>query len=93
MESPTQKPEVKIKQNEQNPEPIELIAQAIIDISMAFKKIENSPLKKRALTLLIQDACPGKNISMSAIETILNTIPELEKYYIKEQFLKKQISK
>lgn len=76
---------ITIKSNEENPEPIELIAQSIIEISEAFKKIENSRLSKRAIILLIKDRCNG--IGMTEIETILDVVPKLKDYYIKEPVL------
>jgi len=72
---------VTIKTDEENPEPIELIAQAIIDLSDAFKKIESSRLTKRAIILLIKDRC---YVNMKDIEIILDIAPKLKDYYIKK---------
>lgn len=73
---------ITVKSNEENPEPIEIIAQAVIDVSDAFKKIENSRLSRRAIVLLIKDRCNG--IGITEIETILNVVPKLKDYYIKQ---------
>lgn len=73
---------ITVKSSEENPEPIELIAQSIIDISDAWKKIENGRLAKRAIVLLIKDRCVG--IGITEIETILNVVPKLKDFYIKQ---------
>lgn len=54
MKAKTQQITVKVK--EENPEPLELLAQSIIDLSEAFRKIEAGPLKRRTIVLLLQDA-------------------------------------
>lgn len=72
---------VKIKSNEENPEPIEIIAQSVIEIAQAFKKIEASKLSRRAIVLLINDKC---SCGISAINEVLDVIPKLEKFYIKD---------
>lgn len=75
------KQEVKIKKDEQNPEPIELIADSIIQISSAFKKMRDSRLKERAIILLIKDKC---NLGISEIQQVLQIAANLDIYYIKE---------
>lgn len=72
---------VRIKSNEENPEPIEIIAQSIIDVSAAFEKIAQSRLSKRAVVLLIRDAT--RNISINDIEVILDVVPRLKDIYLK----------
>lgn len=74
---------IKVKTNEENPEPIELIAQSIINISEAFEKINSSPLKRRAIVLLLQDAIGPSKIGKNEIEAILDHAPKLKDYYIK----------
>jgi hypothetical protein len=69
-----------VKQNEDNPEPMELIAASIIEISTAFKKMNASKLKPRTLFLLIRDMT---NLPLTTIEKVLNAAQSLEKTYLK----------
>ncbi len=75
---------VKVKLDEENPESIELIAKSIIQVSEAFEKINSSPLKRRAIVLLLQDAIGVGRIGKSEIELILDHAPKLKNYYLKE---------
>lgn len=72
---------VTIKVNEENPEPVEIIAKAIIDVSDAFAKINNSRLSRRVIVLLIHDRV---NVNIRDIETILDIVPRLKDIYIKK---------
>jgi hypothetical protein len=46
---------IKIKTNEENPEPLEIIAEAIIKCADAFDKIRDSKISERAIIVLIKD--------------------------------------
>jgi len=74
---------ITVKTNEENPEPIELLAEAIIEISNAYKKIQNSRLKKRAILLLIRDMTTYPQMGLKEIELILDTVPRLAEYWLK----------
>jgi len=68
-----------------NPEiPVEVLAQAIVDLSAAFKKVQNGPLSQRALVLLIQDATSPK-VSQDDIKRVLNVLPELENIFVRKE--------
>lgn len=71
---------VVVKQNEENPEPIELIAASIIEISTAIKKLNVSRVKARAIYVLIKDMT---GFPLGTIETVLNAAQSLEKTYLK----------
>ena len=73
-------PPVKVKLDEKNPEPVEIIAKAIIDIDAGIKKVLSSSLKKRAIMLLIKDA---SGVSYSNIEKVLNALDNLRSTYVK----------
>ena len=82
---------ITIKTDEENPESVEIIADAIIKIADAFDKIEKSKLQRRALILLIQDNCGAvgqrfnkKKPNATQINEILDSIATLKKAYIKE---------
>lgn len=75
---------ITVKTNLENPEPVELIAQSVIDVSDAFKRIAQNGLQKRAIILLIHDIVKNKGVNMTQIEAVLDAAPKLESYYIKQ---------
>lgn len=75
-----EKKPVTIKQDEVYPEPMEVIAASIIEISAAVKKLNSSRVKARVIYLLIKDAT---NIPLGTIEAVLNAAQSLEKTYLK----------
>ena len=75
---------VTVKTDEENPEPVELIADSIIKISDAFDKIKNSRLNERAVILLIKDSISGNAIGLKDIENVLHAAASLKKNYIKQ---------
>lgn len=77
----TNKQTITVKSDEQNPEPLELIAQSIIEVADAFQKINNSRLKRRAVVLLLKDMT---NLGVREIELILDCAPKLKDYYTKQ---------
>jgi len=64
---------VNVQQNEQ-PVPAEIMAQAIISISDSMKKLNNSGLKRKAIVALIHDQ---SKISKRHIEIVLNNLESL----------------
>lgn len=86
---------ITVKTNEEHPESVEIIADAIIKISDAFEKMSKARLTRRALMLLIHDNCgvtgnrfKKKKPSIKQIEEVLDSVSSLKKAYIKE--VKKQ---
>ena len=76
---------ITVKSNEENPEPLELIAQSIIQIAEAYKKVNDSRLRKRAILLLIKDAIPAKyKVGINEIELVLDAAQSLKAHYIKD---------
>jgi hypothetical protein len=80
MKKSTSTQTITVKTNEENPEPLEIIAQSVIEVADAMKKISNSRLKQRAIILLIKDLT---NLPMKDIESVLNTATKLREHYIK----------
>ena len=80
---------ITIKQDEEKPVPIEIMAQAIRNISLGVSKLRNGPLNNKALLLLIQHATPtyGRpgRIPISQIECVLDGIEALEATYLKKE--------
>ena len=79
--TPTKKM-VEVAQVEGAEVPVKVLAQAILDISAAMKKLLDGPLNRRALVLLIQDAsgCSKRDISM-----VIDSIHALDQLYVKKQ--------
>lgn len=71
---------IKIIKNEKEPIPTEIIEQSIVDISEGMKRIQSGRLSRRAITVLIKDAC---GVSMGDIERVLNSLSSLERIYLK----------
>lgn len=80
---------ISINTKDENPEPVELIADSIIKVSEAFDKINKLPLSRRAIVLLLQDAIGSTKISKKEIELVLDYAPKLKDYYIKSTSKKK----
>lgn len=72
---------ITVKTSEENPEPVELIAKAIIEVSDAFEKINQSRLTNKAIVLLLQDLC---GLPQRDIKLVLHNAPLLKKYYLKD---------
>lgn len=72
-----------IKTDEENPEPVEIIADAILKVADAFEKINKSSLSERAVILLLYDAIGSSNISKKQISYVLKYAPLLKNYYLK----------
>jgi hypothetical protein len=72
---------IKVKVNEENPEPMEVIAKSIIDVADAFQKLRGSRLKERVIVLLIKDCC---SVGINDIEKVLDAASKLKDVYIKK---------
>lgn len=72
---------VTVKVNEENPEPLEVLARAVIDVADGFEKIQNSRLQKRAIILLLHDLT---GVRMNDIINVLDAGVLLKKKFIKD---------
>ncbi len=59
---------------------LEEIALAITQISGVFKKMNQGPLKRRALVILLQDMIGETNISKKQINHVLDAAADLDQY-------------
>lgn len=57
----------------------ELLASSIVIVAEGAKALLGSRLTKRAVLLLVQDACPG-SISLANVEMVLNAAADLRRY-------------
>lgn len=76
---------VTIKQNEEQPVATEILAEAIVTVSRAMKKVLAGPLADNALILLIQDAAGGRNrISQDDVRLVLRNAARLEELFVRQ---------
>lgn len=73
---------VKIVQDADNPQPVEVIEQAIIQIAKAMKTISETRLTRKAIVVLIHHQ---SKIARGTIEIILNNLEELENDWLKKK--------
>ena len=69
-----------IVQSTEEPEPLEIIADAVIKVADGLEAINRSRLSRRAVVLLLQDAT---KLGRRDIEAMLDAGPLLKDYYIK----------
>lgn len=68
---------ITVKTNEEKPEPMEVLAQAIIDVADAFQKLRSGRLTQRAVILLIKDST---GLTQRDIEAVLVACENLKRY-------------
>ena len=68
---------VKVKKSEP-PESKEILAEAIVNIGGAFKKLQTSGLNKKAIIILIQ---AETKLPQRDIKLVLDALPQLERWY------------
>jgi hypothetical protein len=71
---------VKIVKDPDDPQPLEVMEKAIIDIAEGARKILSSRLNQRAILVLLRDAT---NEPLVTIERVLNAAASLDKNYLK----------
>ena len=79
----TQQKRVAVVQNAEKPEPLEVIADAIIKVSDGFAELHRSRLTQRAVLVLLHDMI-GPGVRKSDIKTVLEAAPQLKSYFIKK---------
>ena len=78
------KPIIKIVKDENDPEPMELMAKSVIQISDAFEEIQkNGMLKQRTIILLLHDLIGASKINKTQIALVLDNLPRLKAWYVK----------
>lgn len=61
--------------------PVEEVAQAIVDISAAVKKLMNGRLREDAIVILLQAMSGGVN--RSDIRVVLRNLQQMDQYWLK----------
>ena len=77
----------KVVQNQENAHAVEIIADAIVELAKAMKKINQSRLTQDAIVTLIVRNSTG--LSRSAVETVLENLDTLEERWLKNPVLSK----
>jgi hypothetical protein len=74
---------IKIVKDVENPENVELLAKSIIKVAEAFETLLNTPLRQRAIEVLLHDVIGASKISRTQIRLVLENLPRLKGCYIK----------
>lgn len=74
---------VKIKKTEGAEESVELLARSIVQVAEGFEIVKKSPLSQRALIVLLHDGIGQGNITKGQIKLVLEALPRLKGWYVK----------
>ena len=77
------KAQIKITKDQQNPEPVELLAKSIVQVAEASEKLLNAGLTRRAIVVLLQDGIGSTKITKNQIRLVLENLPRLKAWYVK----------
>ena len=80
----TKKPQEVIFTQEENPIPVEILAEHIKAISEGVKTLMAGPLNEKAIVLLIQHAIPGTAVKVTDIRAVIRALERLETTYLKK---------
>lgn len=69
-----------LRRDETQPESMEILAQSIIDIDIAFKRWENGPLKRHTIILLLADAT---KLPRRDVKRIIEAASKIRQTYLK----------
>jgi hypothetical protein len=72
---------VTVKQDAEKPVEVEVLAQAIVDIGNAAKRLANSRLNRKAVVVLIAHAT---GLGKGTVDTVLDGIADLESTYLRK---------
>jgi hypothetical protein len=78
-----QPPAVRIvPENPDEPMPVEIIEQAIVDIAAGMKKLNSTRLTRKAIVTLLH---ASSNVNKGTIEVVLNNLEDLERNWLKSK--------
>jgi hypothetical protein len=78
--------QVVVKQDDAQPIAVEILAQSVLNLEKAAKRIEQSGLTTQAIALLLWDALPAKNCPTRAqISAVLTCLPRLAEIYTRRK--------
>jgi hypothetical protein len=70
---------VTVKQNDENPEPLEVIAASVIKVAEGIEKMAKSGLSKRAIVVLLNDVT---GVPKGHIGLLIDAGPALRRYML-----------
>tara|TARA_R110000851_G_scaffold4520_4_gene18471 strand:+ start:3010 stop:3246 length:237 start_codon:yes stop_codon:yes gene_type:complete len=73
----------KIIKTEGAEETMEILAKSITEISDAVEAMRDGPVNERTIVLLLQDYIGAQNITKTEIKNVLNALPKLKGYYLR----------
>lgn len=82
------KAKIKLIEDPENPNApptLEVMAEAIVKISEAAKKLMNSGLSEKALIILLHHGIGASYISKRQIEYVLDALPDLKNWCVKKK--------
>ena len=74
---------VRVKKSEKNPETTEILAEAIVRISKAFKALQKSGLNEEAIVILIQ---AQTRLPRRDIANVLRALKRLRGWYCRKDY-------
>lgn len=81
-QTPAKTKRITVRVNEKKPEPLEVLASSIIEVAAAYKKLDQSRLKRRVILLLVRDLTQN-NVPLTDIEKVLDACALIGDKYIK----------
>lgn len=72
---------VTIKQRPENPIPVEIMAEAVVEIASAMKVLERTRLSRKAVIALVHDS---SGVPKRVIADVLDHLQNLEKNWLKK---------
>ncbi len=76
---------IKITKTEGAEESVELMAESVVQVAKALEKLLNSGLTKKAIVILLQDGIGTSKITKSQIYLVLEALPRLKAWYVREK--------
>lgn len=73
---------VRVVQDEENPVPAEILADALVAISDSMRRLHNTRLTRKAVVALIHD---HSKVNKGTIEVVLSNLERLEEIWLKKK--------
>lgn len=73
---------LKVVQTEENPIPVEVLAEAVVKMAEGIKRLNATPLNQRALIVLIS---AQSGVARDTVARVLNGMDQLEAAYTKKK--------
>jgi hypothetical protein len=77
------KKKLKIEKDPENEIPVQILEQAILDISSGLRKIRSGRLNDRAIILLVQYSVGTAVVTQAQVKAVLDAATNLDRHYFK----------